>query len=506
MEVWCILLVTLSTAALLKALINLLIPKKLPNNLPPGPFTIPIISNILWLFKAGPDVELILRPLHAKLGPLVTLHIGSGIAIFVSDRALAYQTLVQNGAVFSDRPRSGPVARINNSNQHNINSAAYGPTWRLLRRNLTAEILHPSRVKSYSHARSWVLNILMDRLKSEAAKSGNPVIVMDHFRYGMFCLLVLMCFGDKLNENQIKEIEDVELRFLFNDSKFQVLNFWPSLMKIVLRKRWQLFLKLQQDKEAVLVPLIRARKKAKEEGLKDAVLSYVDTLLDLELPEEKRKVNEKEMVSLCSEFLDAGTDTTAAALQWVMANLVKYPDVQEKLFMEIKGVVGEGAVEIGEDELQRMPYLKAVILEGLRRHPPSHFVVPHAVTEDVVIDKYVIPKNAIVNFMVAEMGLDPKVWEDPMGFKPERFMSSDGEVVFDITGSKEIKMMPFGVGRRMCPGFGLAMLHLEYFVANLVLNFEWKAKDGDDVDLSEKQEFIMVMKNPLQAYISPRSK
>ncbi|XP_038725899.1 cytochrome P450 89A2-like [Tripterygium wilfordii] len=506
MEIWFIILVTLSMAALLKALINLLIPKKLVHNLPPGPFTIPIISNILWLFKSGQDLELILQSLHAKLGPLVTLHFGPRIAIFVSDRGLAYQTLVQNGAVFSDRPEAGPAGRIVSSNQHNINSAAYGPTWRLLRRNLTAQILHPSRVKAYSHARSWVLNILMDRLKSEAAKSGKPVIVMDHFRYGMFCLLVLMCFGDKLNENEIKEIQDVELRFLFNSSKLQVLNFWPSVTKIVFHKRWQEFLKLQQDKETVLVRLIRARKKAKEGGLRDVVLSYVDTLMDLELPEERRKVNEKEMVSLCSEFLIAGTDTTSTALQWVMANLVKYPHVQEKLFMEIKGVVGDGAMEVGEDELQRMPYLKAVILEGLRRHPPGHFVVPHAVTEEVVIDKYVIPKNAAVNFMVAEMGWDPKVWEDPMGFKPERFVSSNGEVVFDITGSKEIKMMPFGVGRRMCPGFGLAMLHLEYFVANLVLNFEWKAKDGDDVDLSEKQEFTMVMKNPLQAYISPRSK
>ncbi|KAF2306755.1 hypothetical protein GH714_021161 [Hevea brasiliensis] len=104
--------------------------------------------------------------------------------------------------------------------------------------------------------------------------------------------------------------------------------------------------------------------------------------------------------------------------------------------------------------------------------------------------------------MVADIGWDPKVWEDPMAFRPERFM--DSEEMFDITGSREIKMMPFGVGRRMCPGYALALLHLEYFVANLVWNFEWKAVDGDDIDLSEKQEFTMVMKNPLQALISPR--
>nr|POF27492.1 cytochrome p450 89a9 [Quercus suber] len=105
--------------------------------------------------------------------------------------------------------------------------------------------------------------------------------------------------------------------------------------------------------------------------------------------------------------------------------------------------------------------------------------------------------------MVAEMGWDSRVWEDPMEFKPERFLSGD-DGVFDITGSREIKMMPFGAGRRICPASGLAILHLEYFVANLVLNFEWKAVDGNEVDLSEKLEFTMVMTNPLKAHLSPR--
>ena len=211
---------------------------------------------------------------------------------------------------------------------------------------------------------------------------------------------------------------------------------------------------------------------------------------------------------MSSEFLNAGTDTTSTALQWIMGNMVKYPHVQEKLFMEIKGVVGAREEEVREDDLQKMPYLKAVILEGLRRHPPGHFVLPHTVREDTVLGGYLVPKNVTINFLVAEMGWDPKVWEDPMAFKPERFLSNDnksGELL-DITGSREIKMMPFGVGRRICPGLGLAMLHLEYFVANLVWNFEWKAMDGDEVSLEEKQEFTVIMKTPLQAQIYHRKR
>ncbi|XP_062119644.1 cytochrome P450 89A2-like [Humulus lupulus] len=480
--------------------------------LPPGPFAIPLIVNIIFLSKSFSDIEPIIRNLHAKYGPVVSLRIGTRRAVFIADRVLAHQALIHNGVVFADRPAALPTAKIFNSNQHNISSARYGPTWRLLRRNITSEILHPSRVKSYSRARKWVLDILFKRLESDAQSAAAGVRVMDHFQYAMFCLLVLMCFGDKLDESKIKEIETIQRRMMLAFSRFNILNFWPSLTKILFRKQWQQLLQLRDDQREVLVPLINSRKKVEETKVStcddndDFVLCYVDTLLGLELPEEKRKLDIGELVSLSSEFLNAGTDTTSTALQWIMANIVKHPQIQGKIYEEIKGVVGNDdgrRVEIEEEDLQKMPYLKAVILEGLRRHPPAHFVVPHAVSEDIVVGGHVVPKKATVNFMVAEMGWDPKVWEDPMAFKPERFLiGDDSKVEFDITGNREIKMMPFGVGRRICPGSGLAMLHLEYFVANLVWKFEWNKVD--EVDLSEAQEFTTVMKHPLNARLTPR--
>ncbi|KAM3729493.1 hypothetical protein ACB098_12G016700 [Castanea mollissima] len=519
METWFIIvMISLCISALLKSLLNLTTTtnnKVSENNkLPPGPYTIPIIGNFLWLRKPFSELERIIPKLHAKYGPIFTIYIGFRPAIFVANRSFAHKALVQNGAVFADRPTPPPTDAVISSNQHNISSAYSGPTWRLFRRNLSSEILHPSRVKSYSHARKWVLDILLNRLDSQS-KSGKQIVVKEDFQYSMFCLLVLMCFGDKLGETQIKKVEEVHRRLLLSIGRFSMLNFWPSIGRIVFRKRWEELFQIRRNQDAVLRPLIEARRKVwlerqskvKEEKNNDGddefVVSYVDTLLDLELPEEKRKLSEEEMASLCSEFLNAGTDTTSTVLEWIMANLVKYPQIQERLVVEIKGVVGDGEKEVKEEYLNKMPYLKAVVLEGLRRHPPGHFLLPHAVTEDVVLDGYLIPKNATLNFMAAEMGWDSRVWEDPMNFKPERFLSGD-DGVFDITGSREIKMMPFGAGRRICPASGLAILHLEYFVANLVWNFEWKAVDGDEVDLSEKLEFTTVMKNPLKAHLYPR--
>ncbi|KAI3744166.1 hypothetical protein L1987_57242 [Smallanthus sonchifolius] len=130
-------------------------------------------------------------------------------------------------------------------------------------------------------------------------------------------------------------------------------------------------------------------------------------------------------------------------------------------------------------------------------------MLPHRVMKEVEVEGYMIPEGATINFMVGEMGLDPKVWDDPMEFKPERFLVNDG--VFDMSGSKGIKMMPFGAGRRICPGYAMALFHLEYFVANSIWYFDWTVPDGYDVDFSKEVELTVVMKNPLRAQISSRA-
>ncbi|XP_004235319.1 cytochrome P450 89A2-like [Solanum lycopersicum] len=513
MEIWFIVVVTLCVAFWLKSICNIIVSpnSNTKRNLPPGPYSFPVIGSLLWAKRTFSDLEPILRDLKAKYGPLITLNIGSRSAIFVASHSLAYQALVQQGAIFSNRPKAGPTSAVVNSNQRNISSAPYGPIWRLLRRNLTSEILHPSRIKSYSKARSWVLGILIQQLRNAQVDS---VKLIDHFQYAMFCLLVLMCFGDKLEETQIRQIENIQRKLLLGFTRFNIINIFPRVGKIIFRNRWKELIELRQEQESIIIPLIEARSRAREQRTEhgdEFVVAYVDTLLNLEFPEEKRNLNHGEIVTLCSEFLSAGTDTTSTALQWIMANLVKNPSIQEKLYQEIATVVGEKQSKltdeevVKEEDLQKMPYLKAVILEGLRRHPPGHFVLPHTVTEEVELNGYVIPKDVTINFMVAEMGLDPKVWEDPLEFRPERFLveGSDNEG-FDITGSREIKMMPFGAGRRICPAYALAMLHLEFFVANLIWHFQWKPVEGDDVDLTEILEFTVVMKNPLRARICPR--
>ncbi|WOH06539.1 hypothetical protein DCAR_0625967 [Daucus carota subsp. sativus] len=509
METWFIITVSLCISAFIKLFFSIRQSSNLAK-LPPGPTIMPIIGSFLWLRKSYVEIGAILHQLKLKYGPIITLKIGSHPSIFIASHASAHRALVQAGAVFSDRPPPPPTNNILDSYQHNISAAFYGPNWRLFRRNMAETIMNPVRVKTFSGGRRWALGVLIQRLLSESRLDS--IQVADHLQHAMFCLLVFMCFGEKFEDEKIREIVRVQRNLSKSVFKFSFLNIWPKVGRIVFKKKWKELIAVREDQNNVLIPIIKTRLK---KGMKgnvedDDVMAYVDSLVDFKLPEEgNRKLRDEEMVSMCGEFINAGIDTTSTTLLWIMANLVKYPQIQEKLYQEIVSVVGEGeeVLEVvKEEELQKMSYLRAVVLEGLRRHPPGHFVLPHSVTEDAELDGYVIPKNATVHFMVAEMGRDGEVWKDPMEFRPERFLSGNGgEEGFDVTCRKEIKMMPFGAGRRICPANTLALLHLEYFVANLIWKFEWKPAAGNhDVDLSEKQEFTIGMKYPLVVSLSPR--
>ncbi|CAL4934369.1 unnamed protein product [Urochloa decumbens] len=475
--------------------------------LPPGPPSLPLIGSVVWLTNSLADIEPLLRRLFARHGPVVALRVGPHLSVFVADRRLAHAALVERGAALADRPSLSSV-RLLGENENTITRASYGAVWRLLRRNLVAETLHPSRVRLFAPARAWVRRVLVDKL---AEAGPNPAPVVETFQYAMFCLLVLMCFGERLDEPAVRAIAAAQRESLIYLSRsMAVFAFFPAVTKHIFRSRLDRARALRRRIRELFLPLINARREYRRRGgepRKETTFehSYVDTLLDIKLHEDgDRSLTDDEIILLCSEFLNAGTDTTSTGLQWIMAELVKNPAIQEKLHGEIKDATGDDKEEVTEEDVHKMPYLKAVILEGLRKHPPGHFVLPHKAAEDMEIGGYLIPKGTTVNFMVAEMGRDEREWKDPMEFSPERFLpGGDGEGV-DVTGTKGIRMMPFGVGRRICAGLGIAMLHLEYFVANMVREFEWHEVPGEEVDFAEKNEFTVVMKKPLRPRLVPR--
>jgi cytochrome P450 family 89 subfamily A len=356
----------LSGALLLSLLVLRLHAKN--RRLPPGPPAVPLFGNLLWLRNSAVQVEPLLLKLFKRYGPVVTLRMGSQLTIFVADRRLAHAALVGAGAVtMANRPQAATSSLLGVSDNI-ITRTDYGPVWRLLRRNLVAETLHPSRVRLFAPARAWVRGVLMDKLRAGgAAGDDEPRDVMEAFRYTMFCLLVIMCFGERLDEPAVRAIQDAERKWLlYISQQMSVFFFFPSVTRHVFRGRLQTARALHRRQTELFVPLINARREYKRLA-KDGQAperettfqhSYVDTLLDITLPDEEghRPLTDDEIVRLCSEFFTAGTDTTSTGLQWIMAELVKNPAVQDRLYAEIKATCGDGDAEaVSEEAVHGMP-------------------------------------------------------------------------------------------------------------------------------------------------------
>ncbi|XP_044980152.1 cytochrome P450 89A2-like [Hordeum vulgare subsp. vulgare] len=261
-------------------------------------------------------------------------------------------------------------------------------------------------------------------------------------------------------------------------------------------------------------PLIDARRRRHRRP--GETVAHVDTLIDLCVPDDasnagmQRRLGNAELVGMCSEFLGAGTEAVAAELQWIMAYLVKRPALQEAVRKEIDDAVGTDADEVSEELLEKMDYLNAVILEALRLRPSAPFVFRQVMEGgNVVLDGRHVPAGTVMKFPSGCLVLDETAWADPNEFKPERFLGSSGgervSLLAAAGSAGEIKMMPFGAGRRMCPGMGVAMLHLTYITANLVREFEWREMGGElAVDLEPSIAFFTLMKRQLRAHLVPR--
>lgn len=476
-----------------------------PKNLPPGPPGWPLVGNLFQVVLQRRPFIYVVRDLRKKYGPIFTMQMGQRTLVIVTSSELIHEALVQQGPIFANRPADSPIRLIFSVGKCAINSAEYGPLWRALRRNFVTELINPTRIKQCSWIRKWAMEHHMKRIQDEAARNGY-VEVMANCRLTICSILICLCFGAKISEERIKKIESI-LKDVMLITAPQLPDFLPVLTPLF-RSQVKRAKELRKTQLDCLIPLVRDRRefveglKANPEMVSPNGAAYIDSLFGLE--PAGRKLGEEEIVTLVSETISAGTDTSATALEWALLHLVSDQNIQEKLYKEIVDCVGKDGV-ITEDNVEKMPYLGAIVKETFRRHPPSHFVLSHAATKDTQLGGYTIPSDAYVEFYTAWLTEDPSLWKDPGEFRPERFLTGDG-VDVDITGMRGVKMLPFGAGRRICPAWTLGTLHVNMMLAKMVQAFKWLPVPGSPPDPTETFAFTVVMKNPLKAVILPRSK
>lgn len=207
------------------------------------------------------------------------------------------------------------------------------------------------------------------------------------------------------------------------------------------------------------------------------------------------------LFNIMQDMITAGMDTTAISVEWAMAELIKNPRVQQKAQEELDRVIGTNRV-MTEQDFSSLPYLQCIAKEALRLHPPTPLMLPHRANANVKVGGYDIPKGSNVHVNVWAVARDPKVWSNPLEFRPERFMEED----VDMKGH-DFRLLPFGAGRRICPGAQLGVNLVTSMIGHLLHHFSWVPANGvrpEEIDMSENPGLVTYMRTSLEAIPTPR--
>lgn len=188
-------------------------------------------------------------------------------------------------------------------------------------------------------------------------------------------------------------------------------------------------------------------------------------------------------------------------VEWAISELLKKPEIIEKATEELDRVIGQNRW-VQEQDIPNLPYIRAICKETMRLHPVAPMLVPRQAREDCKVAGYDIVKGTRVLISVWTIGRDPALWDEPNEFIPERFIGK----AMDVKGH-DFELLPFGAGRRMCPGYSLGLKVIESSLANLLHGFKWKLPNTmkeEDLDMNEIFGLSTPKKLPLEAVVEPR--
>ncbi|KAK6781338.1 hypothetical protein RDI58_023522 [Solanum bulbocastanum] len=463
--------------------------------LPPGPSAWPIIGN-LHLLGAKPHISL--ANLAKNYGPIMSLKLGQITTVVISSSTIAKQVLKTQDQAFSSRFVPNAL-QVHNHYKFSVAWLPVCPQWRTLRRILNINIFSPNRLDANQHLRSQKVKELIAYCEKCSQQGEALDVGQVAFKANLNLLsntLFSKDLADPFSDSKV-ELKEVIWSVMAEVGKPNLVDFFPILEKIDLqgiRRRANIhFGKLFK----LIDGLINERW---EEKRRSGFIEKSD-VLEMFLNITEKNLEEIDHNHIKSMFLDlfgAGTDTTTSTLEWAMTELLKQPEIIKKAQVELAEIIGKGK-RIEEADLSRLPYLQCIIKETLRLHPPVPLLLPHKVEQDVELCDYIIPKGSQVLVNVWTIGRDFSVWKDPLVFKPERFLSLDLD-----TRGQDFELIPFGAGRRICPGLPLASRMIPVMLGSLLNSFNWKLEAGiEPLDMEEKFGITLAKARPLRAIPSP---
>ncbi|KAM3714810.1 hypothetical protein ACJW31_01G362200 [Castanea mollissima] len=448
---------------------------------PPGPWKLPLIGNLHQLIGSGSLPHSSLRDLAKKHGPVMQLQLGQVSALIISSPEAAIEVLRTHELCFAQRPDFF-VSEFVSYDYSGILVSKYGDYWRQMRKICVSELLNAQLVQSFRSIREEEVWNLIETISSS---NGLPVNLSKNLFSMTNSVISRAAFGKKCKGQD--EFISLMKKILELASGFNVPDLYPSLKDNILQDI------IDDHKMNMITTSITNASSCKKD--------LVDVLLKLQKSSDLNfELTAKHIKAIILDIYLAGGETGATTLEWTMSELLRNPKVMEKAQAEVRKVL-EGKRKIEDTDIQKLDYVKSVVKESLRLHPPATLIAREC-RERCNINGYDILTKTKVLVNVWALGRDPNYWVNADCFQPERFYGSS----VDFKGNY-FEFLPFGAGRRMCPGITFGVATVELALTQLLYHFDWKLPNEvkpEELDMTESLGGTCRRKNDLYLIATPR--
>ncbi|WVZ13357.1 hypothetical protein V8G54_010923 [Vigna mungo] len=446
----------------------------------PGPKPLPIIGNLHMLGKLPHRT---LQSLATKYGPIMSLKLGQLPTIVVSSPQTAELFLKTHDVVFASRPKIQATDFLCHGSK-GLAFSEYSAYWRNARKVCTVQLLSASKVEMFAPLRREELGVLVKSLKNSAA-SGEVVDLSELLGELLENIVFKMVLGSAKDDRF--DLKWLILEVMNSVGAFNLADYMPWIGVFDLQGLTRRLKKTTKLYDELLEKIIQEHESNPYDKDKERKMDFVDILLSLmhqsdDVQNHQDPIDRTNVKSIILDMLTAAFDTSSTTVEWAMSQLLRHPTVMKRLQQELEHVVGMNR-HVEENDLEKLSYLNMVVKETLRLHPVAPLLLPRECREDVTIDGYLIKKKTRVMINAWAIGRDPKVWDKAEIFDPTRFENNN----VDIRG-KDFRILPFGSGRRGCPGIHLGLTTVSLVLAELVHCFDWKLPLGmccDELDMEE---------------------
>ncbi|GJN38915.1 hypothetical protein PR202_gb27996 [Eleusine coracana subsp. coracana] len=411
-----------------------------------------------------------MRDLARRHGPAMLLRFGEVPALVVSSREAAREVTKTHDTAFASRSQSATMRTFYERGTGML-FVPYGDYWRQLRRIFVTEMLNARRVLSFRPIRGQGVAAMLKACAAAAARS-EPIEMRERLAAFVADTTLRALVGDRLKDRD-KLVHEAD-RSIEIATGFNLPDLWPSSWLLHrLSSSVRCVKDLRDTAFHILDDSIKEHLERIENGGSGSE-DLLDVLLkiqrggNLEFP-----LHTDDIKTVILEIVVAGSETTTTTLEWALVELIRHPKAMERVTAELRRAFAAHGT-VSEQALGELPYLHLVIRETLRLHAPVPLLLPRECREPCQVLGYDVPRGTRVLVNAWAMGRDERYWPgDPEEFRPERFQA-EGVADVDFKGA-DFEFLPFGAGRRMCPGIGFGLANVEIALASLLFHFDWEA-------------------------------